>query len=101
VRDSPALTIAEELQSQRAAVVVYDPRAIPDVIKLSPTLDAARTVEDACTGADVVMVLTDWQQFRDLDPTVIASMTRQRILVDGRHAMPADLWIKSGWTYLT
>jgi UDPglucose 6-dehydrogenase len=101
VRDSPALNIAGQLQLQGAAVTVYDPKGLPNARRLFPTLDTAENAPAACAGADVVMVLTEWQEFRDLDPVSLASVTRQKILIDGRNTMPAELWRKAGWTYLT
>jgi UDPglucose 6-dehydrogenase len=101
VRDSPALNIAGQLQLQGAAVTVYDPKGLTNARTLFPTLDTAENAQAACAGADVVMVLTEWQEFRELDPVTLSSITRRKILIDGRNAMPADLWRKAGWIYLT
>ncbi|WP_301123066.1 UDP-glucose dehydrogenase family protein [Mycolicibacterium fortuitum] len=101
VRDSPALNIAGQLQLQGAIVTIYDPRGADNARRVFPTLDTACSAEEACAGADVVMVLTEWPEFADLDPVGLAALTRRQILIDGRHTMPAELWRKAGWHYLT
>lgn len=101
VRDSPALNIAGQLQLHGAAVTVYDPKGVENARRLFPTLDYADNAHAACQGADVVMVLTEWQQFRELDPVELSSIVRRKVLIDGRTTMPAELWRKAGWAYYT
>ena len=74
VRDSPALNIAATLQLAGAQVRVHDPEAIDNARALFPTLDYALDVEKACERADLVLHLTEWQQYRDLDPAVLAKV---------------------------
>lgn len=68
VRDSPALNVAGQIQLQGASVTVFDPRAMENSRTLFPTLDYATSALEACAGADVVLVLTEWTEFVDLDP---------------------------------
>ena len=68
VRDSPALNIAGQIQLQGASVTVYDPKAMDNSRALFPTLGYATDVLEACDGADVTLVLTEWMQFRELEP---------------------------------
>ena len=68
VRDSPALNIAGQIQLQGASVIVYDPKAMDNSRALFPTLGYATDVVEACSGADVTLVLTEWTQFRELEP---------------------------------
>ena len=68
VRDSPALNIAGQIQLQGASVTVYDPKAMDNSRALFPTLGYATDVLEACRGADVTLVLTEWRQFRELEP---------------------------------
>ena len=60
VRDSPALNIAGQIQLQGASVTVYDPKAMDNSRALFPTLGYATDVPEACRGADVTLVLTEW-----------------------------------------
>ncbi|GAA1077302.1 UDP-glucose/GDP-mannose dehydrogenase family protein [Tsukamurella strandjordii] len=99
VRDSPALNIAGQIQLQGAAVSVYDPEAMDNSRRVFPTLDYATTALEACEGADVVLVLTEWTQFRELDPAAVGAVVRRRSLLDGRNCMPAEQWRAAGWAY--
>ncbi|KWX60299.1 UDP-glucose/GDP-mannose dehydrogenase family protein [Mycobacterium sp. NAZ190054] len=99
VRDSPALNIAGQIQLQGAAVSVYDPEAMQNARQLFPTLQYAPDVASACTGADVVLILTEWKQFVSLRPEELAKWVRQRSLIDGRNCLDPELWRSNGWTY--
>ncbi|MBM9504946.1 UDP-glucose dehydrogenase family protein [Actinacidiphila acididurans] len=99
VRDSPALNVAGQIQLQGGQVTVYDPKGMDNARRLFPTLGYAPTALDAVRGADVVLHLTEWRQFRELDPAALAEVTRQRSILDGRNALDPTLWRKAGWTY--
>ncbi len=99
VRDSPALDVAAIIGQRGASVVVTDPEAIHTAQRLRPELTYVATAEEAAQGADVVLLLTEWKQFRELDPTTFgASMTGKRIL-DGRNVLDPAAWRAAGWTY--
>jgi UDPglucose 6-dehydrogenase len=63
------------------------------------TLAYAPSALDACAGADVVLLLTEWQEFKDMVPSELAAVVRQRAIVDGRNALDRDLWRAEGWHY--
>ena len=98
VRDSPALNVAAALHLKGAQVTVYDPEAVPTARRLFPTLSYAASWEDAAQGADVVLVLTEWAEFRALDPAVVATVVSARNIVDGRNCLDAKAWRAAGWT---
>ncbi|WAL45704.1 UDP-glucose dehydrogenase family protein [Rhodococcus pyridinivorans] len=99
VRDSPALNIAGQIQLQGASVVVYDPKAIENSRRLFPTLEYADTALGACHKADAVLVLTEWEEFKNLDPRTLGGVVREKVILDGRNCLnPAD-WLKDEWTY--
>lgn len=98
VRDSPALHVAAAIQEQGAYVRVHDPKASENARAMAPSLDYAQSAEKACESADVVLHLTEWRQYRDLDPAALGSIVRRRRLVDGRNALPARRWQEAGWT---
>ncbi|WP_439031892.1 UDP-glucose dehydrogenase family protein [Gordonia terrae] len=100
VRDSPALNVAGQLQLQGASVVVYDPKANETSKRLFPTLDYAPTARAACEQADVVAVLTEWREFRDLKPSDLDTIVRGRTIIDGRLCLDEATWKSAGWTYL-
>ncbi|WP_301847453.1 UDP-glucose dehydrogenase family protein [Rhodococcus pyridinivorans] len=99
VRDSPALNIAGQIQLQGASVSVYDPKAIENSRALFPTLNYAPSAADACSGADIVLVLTEWQEFRDLDPDSLRKCVRVPSILDGRNCLDASRWRAAGWNY--
>ncbi|MBB1034408.1 UDP-glucose/GDP-mannose dehydrogenase family protein [Dietzia sp. CQ4] len=99
VRDSPALNVAGMLSLKGAQAVVYDPQALDNARALFPTLAYADSAIEACEGADVVLVATEWAEFLELDPAAVTAVARGRIMLDGRNCMPADAWRAAGWTY--
>jgi UDPglucose 6-dehydrogenase len=98
VRDSPALSVAGRLHLRGARVRVYDPAATETARALSPMLTYADSAVEACDGADLVLHLTEWQEFRDLTPADLDGVVRRRQLFDGRNALDLDAWRSAGWT---
>jgi UDPglucose 6-dehydrogenase len=99
VRDSPALNVAGQLQLQGAHVSVYDPKALDNARRVFPTLDYAASVQQACHQADVVLHLTEWAEFAELDPAELRDVVRRPVLVDGRNCLAPAAWRAAGWTY--
>ncbi|MQA61483.1 MAG: nucleotide sugar dehydrogenase [Actinophytocola sp.] len=99
IRDSPALNIAGQIQLQGGQVTVYDPKAADNARKLFPTLDYSSSVTEACQGAHLVLHLTEWQEFRDLDPAVLGTVVANRRIIDGRNSLDVRRWKDAGWTY--
>ncbi|GAA1996937.1 UDP-glucose/GDP-mannose dehydrogenase family protein [Nakamurella flavida] len=99
IRDSPALNVAAQMRLQGASVVVTDPKAVENAQRIWPDLTYAETAEEAATGADLVLLLTEWKQYRDLDPTAFGSIVTQRRILDGRNALDPAAWRAAGWTY--
>jgi UDPglucose 6-dehydrogenase len=99
VRDSPALNVAGRLQLQGAHVAVYDPRATENARRIFPTLEYAASVYEACRGAHIVLHLTEWPEFREIDPEQVGAVVAARNVVDGRNCLDADAWRAAGWTY--
>ncbi len=99
LRDSPALDIARRLSSRGAVVRVVDPAATAELRRRQTGLDVRESVEDAVAGADVVMLLTPWRQFLDLDPATLKSHVNHPVIIDGRNALDPHLWQDAGWTY--
>ncbi|MDT5323064.1 MAG: UDPglucose 6-dehydrogenase, partial [Mycobacterium sp.] len=97
VRDSPALNVAGLLQLNGATVNVFDPKAMENSQRVFPTLNYSTSAIDACERADAVLVLTEWQEFVDLDPDQLADTVRAKVIVDGRNCLDIDRWQKAGW----
>jgi UDPglucose 6-dehydrogenase len=99
IRDSPALNVAAQLQLQGAVVRVTDPAAIDNCRREWPHLDYVDTPEEAAHRADEVLLLTEWRQYRELDPVEFGKVVARRRVLDGRNALDRDAWEAAGWTY--
>jgi len=99
IRDAPALDVADALQRAGAHVTVFDPVAMDNARRSYPQLRYAGSALSAAADADVVVLLTEWTQFREVDPAVLGGVVRQRQVVDGRHALDPLAWRAAGWTY--
>ncbi|MFD5806334.1 MULTISPECIES: UDP-glucose dehydrogenase family protein [unclassified Streptomyces] len=99
VRDSPALNVAGQVHLQGAQVTVYDPKGMANARRLFPTLGYADSALEAVRGADVVLHLTEWREFRELDPGTLGEAAAARVILDGRNALDPETWRKAGWTY--
>ncbi|UCM88420.1 UDP-glucose dehydrogenase family protein [Streptomyces marincola] len=99
VRDSPALNIAGQLHLQGAEVTVYDPKAMENAKRVFPTLRYADGVTEAAQGAHAVLHLTEWREFREIDPAALGDVVSERHVLDGRNTLDPVLWRKADWTY--
>ncbi|AKK11995.1 nucleotide sugar dehydrogenase [Corynebacterium uterequi] len=98
VRDSPALNVAGQLSLAGAAVTVCDPKAMDNARKVFPTLNYVGDVEEALAGAELVILATEWQEFRNLDPVVVGEVVAQCRMIDARNVLDADAWQRAGWS---
>ncbi|MGO1384068.1 MAG: UDP binding domain-containing protein, partial [Arachnia sp.] len=100
LRDSPALDIADRILSRGAQVAVVDPAANTELRRRRPDLNVSDSVEEAVTGADVVMVLTPWKEYVELDPAELLPWVASPVIIDGRNVLDPHRWDAAGWTYL-
>ena len=99
VRDSPALDVAASIERRGGDVVIYDPHAIENARRVHPGLIYVESLEEALLGADVTMLLTEWDEFRSMDPAVVGKLVGQRNIVDGRNVLDPVRWRRAGWRY--
>ncbi|MGI5118931.1 UDP-glucose dehydrogenase family protein [Marinactinospora thermotolerans] len=99
IRDSPALDVAATISSLGARVTVYDPEALENARRAHPGLGYATSMLEAVRDAEVVLLLTEWAEFRDADPDELAKVVAQPRIVDGRNALDPEQWRERGWTY--
>jgi UDPglucose 6-dehydrogenase len=99
IRDSPALSVAAQMQLQGAQVTVTDPQAIDNARKKWPELSYADTVEDAVSDAEAVLVLTEWPEYVGLDPVALEKHVAVPRIIDGRNCLDPVAWRAAGWTY--
>jgi len=98
VRDSPALDIANAIYTQGGDVRVHDPRALANAQARFPNLTYISDLNVALQGADVVLLLTEWQEYRDLDPVALRDIVATPSILDGRNVLPLQEWRNAGWT---
>lgn len=100
IRDSPALEVASRLKGLGADVVVTDPQALENAARVHPQLTYEPSLDETLRGADVVVLVTEWDEYRrQLTPEHAGSLVAQRVVVDGRNSYDPALWRAAGWTY--
>lgn len=99
VRDSPALSIAAQLQLQGAVVTVTDPKALSNAARRFPELHYESDTEEAIRKADALLLLTEWQQYRELDPYDLGKLVASPRILDGRNVLDSAKWRAAGWSY--
>jgi len=99
IRDSPALEVAKAINGLGARVAVYDPVAMGKARQACPELEYTGSLIGAAADADVLLLLTEWPEFRDADPQLLGKSVAQRNIVDARNVLDPTLWGKAGWRY--
>jgi len=99
IRDSPALDVAVRLKGLGAEVVSFDPEAMDNARRAHPQLAYADSLDAALEGAEAVVVVTEWKQFRELDPEATAAKVARPVVFDGRNILDPVAWKAAGWTY--
>ncbi|MDQ2797442.1 MAG: UDP-glucose/GDP-mannose dehydrogenase family protein [Actinomycetota bacterium] len=99
IRDSPALDVAAAIGRREGDVMIYDPQALETARRKHPELSYAASLEDALEGADIVFLLTEWDEFKYMHPGVVGKLVAQRKVVDGRNVLDPVRWRAAGWQY--
>jgi UDPglucose 6-dehydrogenase len=99
VRDSPALNVAAALHLRGAQVTVFDPEAGDTARRSFPTLSYATSIEEAVEGTDVVLVLTEWDEFANADAAKLAPLATTARVVDARGKLDPARWRDAGWQF--
>ena len=99
VRDSPALDIAAQIQAAGAVVTVHDPKAIANAQKRFPALKFAEDINSTLKDAEIVLHLTEWKIYREINPAQVKSLVKTAIMIDGRNALDRDAWRAAGWKF--
>lgn len=99
IRDSPALEVALRLADAGAQVTITDPEALPGVATRYPQLITEADVLTALTGSDLVLLLTEWAEFVNIDPVRATELVGTARIIDGRNALDPRIWQDAGWSY--
>jgi UDPglucose 6-dehydrogenase len=101
VRDSPSLDVCGRLAAEGAIVSAHDPMAMDNAYRLRQELRYAKSVLEAAEGADLVLHLTEWTEYRSIDPSALAEVVTRRNLIDARCVLDVRAWESAGWTVRT
>lgn len=99
VRDSPALAVAAELRRRGAHVRMHDPQADRNIRRVHPELEVTSDTTQAVSGAELVLVLTEWPEFAALDPVDLGRIVGRRAVIDGRLLLDPDTWRAADWDF--
>jgi UDPglucose 6-dehydrogenase len=99
VRDSPSLDVAVAMSNLGADVVVHDPKGLVNAERVYPHMTYVEDLDDALVDAELVVLGTEWKQYRELDPAAIGGLVANRIVIDARNALDPQTWKNAGWTY--
>jgi UDPglucose 6-dehydrogenase len=98
LRDSPAIKILEMLRNAGARIRAFDPTARGGYIRY-PWIEVCGNALEACAGADVLAVLTEWPEFLGVRPVDVARVIDGLRVVDGRNHLDREQWLAAGFSY--
>ena len=99
IRDSPALDVAVQLRGLGVRVRATDPQAIDNSRRAHPQLHFTEDVNKALQDADAVVLVTEWKQYKELDPVALRALVKTPMIIDGRNCLDPAVWRAAGWTY--
>jgi len=100
VRFAPALSIIRLLQAEGALIRAYDPEAMEKAKKEIPDVTYCHDAYEAAEGTDAVLLLTEWEQFRKVDWSRLATLVERPLIIDGRNALSREDVVSNGFHYL-
>jgi len=99
VRDSPSLDVAVAMSNAGAHVVVHDPKGLANAERVYPHMTYVADLREALAGAELVVLGTEWREYRELDPASLEGVVADRHVIDARNALDPQAWRNAGWTY--
>ncbi len=100
IRNSPALDIVKMLQAEGANIKAYDPQAMPKVKNALGGIKLCKNAYEACRGSDCMIVMTEWDEFRELNLAKVKKLLRRPLIIDGRNIYDASKLEKQGFSYV-
>jgi UDPglucose 6-dehydrogenase len=99
VRDSPSLDVAVAMSNAGGDVVVHDPKGLRNAERVYPHMTYQQDLSTALTGAELVVLGTEWSEYKALDPVATGSLVAQLNIIDARNALDSHAWRNAGWNY--
>ena len=100
IRDSPSLAVAVLAHKAGAIVTVHDPKAIANAESSHPELSYEYSLVEAVRGAEIILHLTEWREYRSADPAELIEVVALPNIIDGRNVLDNSLWSNAGWNML-
>ena len=100
MREALSITIIRQLQEEGAAVMAFDPEAEKTARNLLSGVEYVKNPYDALDGADVLVIVTEWNEFRELDKQKMKSLMKSPNIVDGRNIYEPQEMRAAGFKYL-
>jgi UDPglucose 6-dehydrogenase len=97
LRESPSIAVIERLIGRGASVVAFDP-VITNVD--NKKIKIAKSIEESCTAADAILVLTEWEQFKKVNPNAVMDLVSNKVVIDSRNILDKNLWVNSGFNFV-
>lgn len=99
VIESPAIAIVNEFIFKGAEVQVHDPEAMDNFKKQFPYIHYCHTLEDACRGADILVIVTEWDEYKTLEPQRLKELMNGKIIYDSRNILSPEKFILEGFEF--
>lgn len=100
IRNAPSIDIIRILQQEGARIRVYDPSAIERAKKLLHDVKFCKDPYEVCSGSDCLLIVTEWDEFKELDFNKIKKLLKRPLIIDGRNIYDAEKLEKIGFTYV-
>ena len=97
LRESPSIAVIERLIGRGASVVAFDP-VVTNVD--NKKIKIAKSIEESCTAADAILVLTEWKQFKKVNPNSVMDLVSNKVVIDSRNILDKNLWVNSGFNFV-
>ena len=99
IRQSSSIVLASRLLAEGATVVGYDPLAVDNMRAVFPNLECADSAEDALRGAEAAVLVTEWDEFLNMDWGPVRDLMANPVLIDGRNALDGSALRELGFAY--
>lgn len=101
IRDAKSLVVIEQVLAKGGKIKAFDPIATENVQKLWPQVEYVESVYDVSDGADALMLVTEWNEFRQIDLNRLGQCMKRKLMFDGRRIYRKDIVERAGFEYMT
>jgi UDP-glucose 6-dehydrogenase len=97
LRESPSIAVIERLIGRGASVIAFDP-VISNIE--NKKIKIAKSIEESCNLVDAILVLTEWDQFKKVNPDLVKDLVKNKVIIDSRNILDKNLWVKNGFNFI-